>query len=189
MNEDKSHYLTKVKLCDVESKEVFYNKLTYYYLEMPKFTKKESELSNHLEYWLYMLNNISSLEELPKKFEEDKLLNRAFDISEFLALDKDRQFAYQQDLKTRLDYKNVMDYAKEEGLKEGLKEGIKKGIEEGIEQGINKGLKQGIDRGREEGIKQEKIEIAKNLLDILDVDTIALKTGLTIDEINTLISD
>ena len=197
MNEDTNHYLTKVKLCDVESKEVFYDKLTYYYLEMPKFTKNESELSNHLDYWLYMLNNISSLEELPKKFEEDKLLNRAFDISEFLALDKDRQFAYQQDLKTRLDYKNVMDYAKEmakeEGLKEGIKQGIEqgihKGLKQGIEQGINKGLKQGIDRGREEGIKQEKIEIAKNLLDILDVDTIALKTGLTVDEINSLINN
>jgi len=124
-----------------------------------------------------MLNNISSLEELPKKFEEDKLLNRAFDISEFLALDKDRQFAYQQDLKTRLDYKNVMDYAKEMAKEEGLKEGIKQGIE------------QGIDRGREDGKRERNLEIAKNLLDILDVDTIALKTGLTVDEINTLINN
>ena len=118
-----------------------------------------------------------NLEKLPKKFEEDKLLNRAFDISEFLALDKDRQFAYQQDLKTRLDYKNVMDYAKEMAKEEGLKEGIKQGIE------------QGIDRGREDGKRERNLEIAKNLLDILDVDTIALKTGLTVDEINTLINN
>ena len=54
-----------------------------------------------------------------------------------------------------------MDYAKEMAKEEGLKEGL----------------------------KQEKIEIAKNLLDILDVDTIALKTGLTVDEINSLINN
>ena len=48
----------------------------------------------------------------------------------------------------------------------------------GIEQGIKQGLKQGIKRG--------KIEVAKNLLDVLDNETISLKTGLTVDEIENL---
>ena len=34
--------------------------------------------------------------------------------------------------------------------------------------------------------KQDRIEIAKNLMDILDNETIALKTGLTIDEVSNL---
>ena len=34
---------------------------------------------------------------------------------------------------------------------------------------------------------EAKIEIAKNLLDVLDVETIALKTGLSIQEVNNLI--
>ena len=62
-----------------------------------------------------------------------------------------------------------MDYAKEMAKKEGLKEGI--------------------DRGREDGKRERNLEIAKNLLDILDVDTITLKTGLTVDEINSLINN
>ena len=37
--------------------------------------------------------------------------------------------------------------------------------------------------------KQDKIEIAKNLMDILDNETIALKTGLTIDEVSKLRKD
>ncbi len=77
-----------------------------------------------------------------------------FDTVEFLALDRDKQFAYQLDLKARLDYKNVMDYAKE--------------------------------TAKEEGRKEEKIQIAKNLLDILDIETISLKTGLSIEEIGSL---
>lgn len=47
---------------------------------------------------------------------------------------------------------------------------------------LNKAKKEGI----EEGKKQGKIEIAKNLLDILDDETIALKTGLEIKEVRNL---
>jgi len=36
------------------------------------------------------------------------------------------------------------------------------------------------------GEKKKAVEIAKNLLDILDNETIALKTGLTVDEVSKL---
>ena len=49
-----------------------------------------------------------------------------------------------------------------------------------------KGIKKGREEGRKEGEKNKAIEIAKSLLDVLDVETIALKTGLSIDEINEL---
>lgn len=39
---------------------------------------------------------------------------------------------------------------------------------------------------REEGKKEEKLEIAKNLLDILDDKTISIKTGLSIEEVSKL---
>ncbi len=41
-------------------------------------------------------------------------------------------------------------------------------------------------KGEEKGIEKGKIEIAKNLLDVLDDETISLKTGLNIDEIRKL---
>ena len=41
-------------------------------------------------------------------------------------------------------------------------------------------------KGIEKGKKEEKIAIAKNLLDILDNETIALKTGLTISDVENL---
>ena len=47
-------------------------------------------------------------------------------------------------------------------------------------------LNKAKEEGREEGIKEEKINIAKNLLDVLDNETIASKTGLTIEEVNNL---
>ena len=41
-------------------------------------------------------------------------------------------------------------------------------------------------KGIEKGIKQRTLELAQNLLDILDSETISLKTGLTVDEIEQL---
>ena len=166
---DDDNYVTKVLLKD-DNNQVFYDKLTYYYLQMPNFKKQEKELSNHLEYWLYYLNNLAQSQTIPETLANDALITEAFHVAEFLALNEDEQFAYQQDLKRRLDYKNVMDYAKEEGHKEGHKEGRKKGHEE----------------GREEGREEAKIALAKKLLDVLDADVIAQKTGLSIAQVNKI---
>jgi len=49
-----------------------------------------------------------------------------------------------------------------------------------------KARQEGIKEGIKEGMKKEKIEIAKSLLDILEIDIIALKTGLSIAEIQKI---
>ncbi len=41
-------------------------------------------------------------------------------------------------------------------------------------------------KGLQKGIKEGKLEIAKNLLDILDDKTIAIKTGLSLEKIKEL---
>jgi predicted transposase/invertase (TIGR01784 family) len=158
-SKEEDDYLSIVQLCNIKKREVFFDKLTYYYLEMPKFRKTEKEISTHLDYWLWYLNNLAKTTTIPEKLENDELIKDAFDVAEFLALDKDRQFAYQLNLKARLDYLNVMNYAK----KEARLEGREKGREEGIE----------------EGEKKAKIEIAKNLiLANMDTEFILKTTGL-----------
>jgi predicted transposase/invertase (TIGR01784 family) len=42
------------------------------------------------------------------------------------------------------------------------------------------------EEGREEGREKEKVEIAKTLLDVLDDETISLKTGLTIEQVKKM---
>jgi predicted transposase/invertase (TIGR01784 family) len=155
--DDSDEYLEQVKLKN-KNNTVFYDKLTYYYIQIPKFQKQEQELSNHLEYWLYYLSNLAKCQSIPKRLEKDQLIKDAFNVAEFLALSKDEQFAYQLDLKAKLDYKNVLDYAKEEAEKKGI----------------------------EKGIEKRNVEIAKSLLDMLDVEIIALKTGLSVTEVQRL---
>ena len=47
-------------------------------------------------------------------------------------------------------------------------------------------MEKGIEKGIEQGVEKRNIEIAKNLLDILDNETIALKTGLDIETVKEL---
>ena len=53
--------------------------------------------------------------------------------------------------------------------------------------GVNEGKEQGLQQGRLEGLKkgilQEKIRLARQLLDVLDNNMIAMKVGLAVDEI------
>ena len=44
----------------------------------------------------------------------------------------------------------------------------------------------GIEQGIQQGENRKAVEIAKNLLDILDDEMISLKTGLSLEEIEDL---
>ena len=59
-------------------------------------------------------------------------------------------------------------------------------LNEAERKGIKKGLELGREQGKEEGERNKAIEIAKNLLDVLDDKTTSLKTGLTIKQIKAL---
>ncbi|WP_252237269.1 MULTISPECIES: Rpn family recombination-promoting nuclease/putative transposase [unclassified Clostridium] len=54
------------------------------------------------------------------------------------------------------------------------------------QKGKEVGIQEGMQKGIQEGEYKKAIEVARNLLDVLDDETIALKTGLSIDEIKKL---
>ena len=55
-----------------------------------------------------------------------------------------------------------------------------------IQKGIKIGMQEGMEKGMEKGRFEEKRALAKNLLDVLDDETIALKLGLGRDEVAAL---
>jgi predicted transposase/invertase (TIGR01784 family) len=48
------------------------------------------------------------------------------------------------------------------------------------------GHQEGLEQGFEQGFEKGQIEIARNLLDVLDDQTISEKTGLPIEEVQKL---
>ena len=93
-------------------------------------------------------------------------LNLFFAEAELAQLPLEKQREYENSLKYYRDLNNVIDTAFDDGKELGKAEGI--------------------ELGKVEGEYKKSLEIAKNLLDILDNDIIALKTGLSIEEIQRL---
>ena len=76
-HQDEGYFHHEVQLMDTQTKTVFYDKLTFIYLEMPKFNKTENELDGMFEKWLFVLRNLSRLMERPLALQDLKVHKRA----------------------------------------------------------------------------------------------------------------
>ncbi|MBR6261774.1 MAG: Rpn family recombination-promoting nuclease/putative transposase [Prevotella sp.] len=184
----------EVKLMDVEDKHVFYDKLTFVYLEMPKFNKTEDQLETMMDKWLYVLRNLSRLMERPAALQE-RVFNRLFEQAEIARFSKNELFDYEESLKVYRDLFNVVNSAEQKGIRKGFVKGKAEGRAEGLEEGIAKGkaegraegLEEGIAKGKAEGREEEKVEVAKNLLALgTDINIVHQVTGLSLEEISKL---
>jgi len=163
---DKDYLHHEVKLMETTKKEVFYDKLTFIYLEMPKFNKTEEELESRFDKWLYVLKNLPRLESRPAKLQE-KVFDKLFKTAELANFNKMERDDYDESLKVYRDMKNVMDTAIEEASKKGKIEGK---IERDIEFAINMIKDDDLNEKilRYTGLSLEKIEeLRKNLLNII----------------------
>jgi predicted transposase/invertase (TIGR01784 family) len=114
-----------VQLMETQRKKVFFDKLTYIYLEMPKFTKTEEQLETHFDKWLFIIKNLPLLQERPRRIQE-RVFQRLFEAAEIARFDPSERKAYEDSIKVYRDLKNVIDTGREEGLEEGL---VKGGLE------------------------------------------------------------
>ena len=132
--------------------QIFYDKLTYIYLEMPNFKKTEDELETRLDKWLYFIKHLVDLQEIPRIFGKEAVFVKAFEKAELDALDRDEQARYEASLKTYRDIKGVIDTARDEGEQIGLEKGREEGEQIGLE------------KGREEGRSEAMREIVQKLI-------------------------
>ena len=146
------------------------------FVELPKFNKELNQCTNIEEKWLYFIKNARRLDVIPKDI--DTPLQKAFDIANTADLTKEELELQEKREEFLFIQKNSIEKAKREAKIEGLKEGLKEGKKEG--------LKEGKKEGKEEGKQEKAIEIAKQLLDVLDDETISIKTNLDIDVVKSL---
>jgi len=99
--------------------EVFYDKLKFIYIELPKFRKKEDELETQFDKWLFVFRHLSDLQDRPKKLQ-DKIFERLFEAAEIAKFTPEEREAYEESLKNYRDLKNVVDTSREEGFLEGI---------------------------------------------------------------------
>ena len=128
--DDENYYHHVVQLMDVNKKEVFYDKLTYIYLEMPKFCKTEEELSDMTDKWLYALKNLSRLLERPKALQE-RIFRKFFEVAEVAALSKEEYAKYWESEKVFYDNQGAFMTADYKGYTRGVMEGRAQGEAKG----------------------------------------------------------
>ena len=167
-------YHHEVKLMDTQTKKVFFDKLTYIYLEMPKFNKTEDELETMFDKWLFVLRNLSRLFERPKALQE-KVFTKLFEQAEIARFSPEERRGYEDSVKVYRDINNAINTAKKEAKEEGREEGRMEGREEGRMEGLAEGkAKANMDNAR------------KMKADGMPAELIAKYTSLSIEEIEKL---
>ena len=182
LTDDPGHYVHEVKLVDLGTKEVFYDKLTFAYIEIPKFNKDEEHLETMWDKWMFVLRNLSHLMDRPPALQE-RVFTRLFEQAEIAKLSKTELRNYTYGMDTLRDYKNGLATAKKQGIALGRQEGIHLGRQEGI----HLGRQEGIALGTEKGIALTSRKIALSLKEMgMTVPDIIKATGLSAEEIKKL---
>lgn len=154
-----SHFVFKEKnrLFDYVNPEI-----ELIFIELPKFNKQLDELETLTDKWVYFMKNAPSLEVVPSTMETVSEIQQAFAIANETNLNPEEL----ADLEARERY--ILD-----------RPGIwRKGIQEGLAQGIEQGMQQGM--------REKALEIARQLLNVLDDRTISQTTGLSVEDIQNL---
>ena len=112
--DDKDYYHTEVKLMDTRKKTVFYDKLTFIYLEMPKFNKSIEQLETRFEKWMYVLKNLPKLQERPPQLQE-RIFEKFFSVAEIAKMNKQEIAEYEDSLKKYRDLYSALTTAEKEG--------------------------------------------------------------------------
>jgi len=129
----KDKYLHSVVLMDKEDKSIFYDKLEYKFIEVPKFNKKEDELKTILDKWIYFFKYLHKLEDIPKSLLENDMFIKAFGIAEMTNLDTEKRLEYEASLKAYRDINVILNESFEKGKSEEKNETVKNMIKKGFD--------------------------------------------------------
>ena len=157
LNHSKFHSVYRLKGC--HTNEELTNVMELHFIELKKMqdVQRVEDVKSKLEAWLYFINQPDS--ELVQELEKVEIEIKEAK-AQLVRLSEDRKEGeqYEKRRESRLNEVSTLAYAEEKGMVKGI----------------------------EQGAKIEKIEIAKKLFDVLDDETISLKTGLSLEEVKEI---
>ena len=137
-----------------KSGKEFYKKLGYIFIEIPKFTKEETQLKTGIDKWLFLLKNLGRLQKIPIILNT-RIFSKLFQIAKVSNLNKEEYMKYEKDLMASWD-----EYSIRKTIENERKAAVERAMKEGREEGHVKGREE----GREEGMEKKSYEVVKNLL-------------------------
>ena len=186
----------KLKAWQLSGLRYGFEKMRVVFLQLPLFEKKEPECMDIFDCWIYVLNNMEHLKEIPF-LDKYPVFRKLAAIGDLQKLTPEERDYYEEDVKIMRDLYATDKWEKEkrrmereaarkeleEATKKALTEGRAKGRAEGKAEGMLEGMLEGKAEGRAEGM----LEVAKNLLSMdIPILQIMQATGLTQEQIKGL---
>ena len=140
----------------------------YYLIRVEKY---QNIIRKRIDEWIYLIKNNEV-----KEGSVAKNIDSAAKKLDYLNMTEAERKRYEQFLINLHREKDILDTAKEEGLKEGREEGLKEGLKEGREEGLELGKKE---KALETACKLKKLGTLTN-------QAIADIVGVTLEEIDEL---
>lgn len=113
---------TVYRLYEERSRRLLTDRVTFIFIELPRFMKTIDELDgNVLEGMYFCFKNMSVLDERPKVLTH-QIFSKIFEVSELYNMDQDTRDKVIHKMTTERDLRNQMAYARQEAIEEGLTE-------------------------------------------------------------------
>ena len=155
---------TVYRLYEETSHVLLTDRVTFIFIELPKFKKSINELDgNVLEGVYFCFKNMAALEERPKVLSH-QIFTKIFEVSELYNMDEYTRDKVLHKMTTERDLRNQMACARKEAIEEGLAEGREIGLAEGR-----------AEANLESAAKLKNLGVA--------AETISKATGLSLEEI------
>ena len=115
---DPARFIHKFSLREDETHEQMSHALRFAFMEIARFDKRKEECETFEERFLYLMKNLPTFVEKPELWD-DPYFNEFMEQATFASMTREEQDAYIASMKQKWDYKNTIDFAREEGREEG----------------------------------------------------------------------
>ena len=178
--EDDTNVKTIYRLYEENSHRLLTDRITFIFIELPRFRKSVYELDgNVLEGMYFCFKNMAVLDNRPKVLTHS-VFNKIFEASELYNMDKVTRDKVIHKMTTERDLRNQMAYARQEAISEGRAEGYAEGHAEGHAEGRAEGREEGRKEGRKEGLRYAVMRMHDSGLDVGDIAEIM---GISVDDV------
>ena len=131
-----SAYLSRHLILDAVTHEQYFHDFEFCLIELPKFTKHESELSSIVDKWIFFLKYLGSRggedKDFASIFADEPPLLQALEIARYHRLSKEELSVYEYQEKRRLIEAENARTQRSEGRAEGLVEGERIGMQKAV---------------------------------------------------------
>ena len=135
---DSPDYISRHLILDAITGEHKLKDLEFTFIELPKFTKSESELTTLVEKWVYFIKNAPNLTVIPASVD-DTGLYAAYEAADRHLWTK-RELEQYSYVRLREADETARDmFVREQGMQQGLQQGLQQGFHQVVQNAIAKG--------------------------------------------------